>query len=83
MLVQTNGAKPMTVTNAPRQSRISLSAGARETNLTSQGLLKILRRTDSAIRDDGRWYVDPAIIDQIATARRVLGIDRSKSASTT
>lgn len=58
--------------------RIRLSAGARLTNLTSQGLLKILRRTRSAIRDDGRWYVDPSIIDQIAIARRVLGIARTK-----
>jgi hypothetical protein len=70
----------MKVTNGLR--RVSLSTGARKTNLTPQGLLKILRRTGSAIRDDGRWYVDPAIIDQIATARRVLGIDRAKRAST-
>jgi hypothetical protein len=72
----------MSVTNIPRRSRISLSAGARRTNLTSQGLLKILRRTESAIRDDGRWYADRAVIDQIATARRVLGIDRTKREST-
>ncbi len=62
--------------------RIPLSTGARQTNLTSQGLLKILRRTDKAIRDDGRWYVDPVIITQIAAARRVLGVDRSKRAGT-
>jgi hypothetical protein len=79
VLVLTNGAEPMSVTNV--LPRIPLSAGARQTNLTSQGLLKILRRTDSAIRDDGRWYVDPVMIAQIAVARRVLGIDRSKRAS--
>ena len=62
------------------QPRIPLSAGARLTNLTSQGLLKILRRTGNAIRNDGRWYVDPSIIDQIGTARRVLGIARTKGA---
>ena len=39
-----------------------------------QGLLKILTRTDSAIRDDGHWYVDPERIDQIAAARQVLGL---------
>jgi hypothetical protein len=61
-----------------RQGRIPLSAGAQRTNLTPQGLLKILLRTDSAIRDDGRWYADPSIIDQIATARRVLGIEKSR-----
>jgi hypothetical protein len=55
---------------------IPLSAGARQTNLTPQGLLKILRRTGNAIRDDGRWYAKPAVIDQIASARRTLGIDR-------
>ncbi len=60
------------------QPRIPLSAGAQRTNLTSQGLLKILLRTDSAIREDGRWYADPLIIDQIATARRVLGIEKTR-----
>lgn len=62
------------------QPRIPLSAGAQRTNLTSQGLLKILLRTDSAIREDGRWYADPSIIDQIVTARRVLGSARTKGA---
>jgi hypothetical protein len=61
-------------------SRMPLSVGAKITNLTPQGLLKILRRTNSAIRDDGRWYVDPTIIDQITAARRLLGIDRNKPA---
>ena len=44
-------------------ARITLSAGAQRANLTSQGLLKILRRTNSAIRDDGHWYADPERID--------------------
>ncbi len=66
----------MTITRT--RPRISLSAGAKKTNLTPQGLLKILVRTDSAIREDGRWYADPSIIDQIATARRVLGIEKSR-----
>jgi hypothetical protein len=70
----------MTVTNTPRLNRTPLSVGARQTNLTPQGLLKILHRTNSAIRDDGRWYADPAFLDQIATARRVLGVDRNKNA---
>ncbi len=68
----------MTVTRTP--PRISLSAGAKQTNLTRQGLLKILMRIDSAIRDDGRWYVDPAIVDQIAAARQVLGFGRTRHA---
>jgi hypothetical protein len=68
----------MTVTKSPR---ISLSAGAKQTRLTPQGLLKILLRTDSAIRDDGRWYAYPETISAIETARRVLGIDRNRSAA--
>jgi hypothetical protein len=70
-----DGAKAMHVKN---RHRISLSGGAQRAGLTPQGLLKILRRTGSAIRDDGRWYVDASVVDQIATARRVLGIDRTK-----
>lgn len=64
------------------QPRIPLSAGARRTNLTSQGLLKILKRTDSAIRDDGHWYADPERIDQIAAARQVLGLNRNTGGAT-
>jgi hypothetical protein len=71
----------MAVTGA--QCRISLSAGAQLTKLTSQGLLKILKRTDSAIRDDGRWYADPERIDRIAAARKVLGLDRITGAPPT
>jgi hypothetical protein len=65
----------MTVTDGSQQP-IPLSAGARMASLTSQGLLKILKRTKNAIRDDGRWYVDPAVVEQIAQARLVLGVDR-------
>jgi hypothetical protein len=64
----------MILANTPH--RIPLSAGARQTNLTPPGLLKILQRTNSAIRDDGRWYVDLVTVEQIAAARRTLGIDR-------
>jgi hypothetical protein len=69
----------MSVESTP--PRVPLSVAAKQTNLTSQGLLKILRRTGSAIRDDGRWYVNPIVVDQIAKARRVLGVDRSKTTS--
>jgi hypothetical protein len=70
----------MAVTTVPQL--IPLSAGARQTNLTPQGLLKILQRTGNAIRDDGRWYAKPAAIDRIASARRTLGVDRSYRQST-
>jgi hypothetical protein len=77
VLVKTNGAAQMSVTEiAPR---MPLSAGAKITNLTPQGLLKILLRTNSAIRDDGHWYVRPTKVDQIAAARQALGINRSKN----
>jgi hypothetical protein len=65
----------MTVTGSSQQP-IPLSAGARIASLTSPGLLKILKRTKSAIRDDGRWYVSPSVVEQIVQARRVLGIER-------
>jgi hypothetical protein len=55
-------------------ARISLPAAARQTELTAQGLLKILRRTGKAIRDDGRWYADPAVVDQVTAARQFLGL---------
>jgi hypothetical protein len=55
---------------------VPLSAGARQAGLTSQGLLKILRRTGRAIRDDGRWFVDPDIVEKIVVARQLLGVDR-------
>jgi len=47
--------------------------------LTSQGLLKILKRTGRAIRDDGRWFADPSVVEKIVTARKTLGIDRKTS----
>jgi hypothetical protein len=56
---------------------IPLPAGARQANLTPPGLLKILKRTGKAIRDDGRWYATPEDVEQIAAARRALGLDRS------
>ena len=62
----------VTGTQQSARRRIPLAAGADRTELTAQGLLKILKRTNSAIRDDGRWYADPAIVEQIAAARRVL-----------
>jgi hypothetical protein len=65
----------MTVTGSPRQP-IPLSAGARRSNLTPQGLLKILKRTNRAIRNDGRWYVDQGVVEQIVAARRILGVER-------
>jgi hypothetical protein len=66
------------VTNRPL---IPLSKGARRADLTPQGLLKILKRTKSAIRDDGRWLVDPEVVEQIVAARRVLGIDHKNSSA--
>jgi hypothetical protein len=58
---------------------IPLSAGAQTAGLTSPGLLKILKRTKSAIRDDGRWYVSPKVVEQIVQARHILGIERKSA----
>jgi hypothetical protein len=55
---------------------IPLSQGANKTNLTPPGLLNILRRTGKAIRDDGHWFADPAVVEEIAKARQVLGLNR-------
>ena len=49
--------------------------------LTPPGLLKILQRTGKAIRDDGHWFADPAIVEEIAKARQVLGLSQGKRAS--
>jgi hypothetical protein len=40
--------------------------------------LKILKRTGSVIRDDGRWYVLPDVLAQVIQARRILGIGAAK-----
>ena len=63
------------MTTTARAARIKLSEGAQKTNLTPHGLLKILRRTKNAIRDDGHWFVYPEVIEQIAAARQILGLD--------
>jgi hypothetical protein len=69
----------MTVIGTP--GRLPLSVGARQINLTSPGLLKILRRTNSAIRDDGRWYVDRAVICRVSSRfeRNVRGHESAAS----
>jgi hypothetical protein len=69
---------PYTKAIAAEQRRIPLPSAARQLGLTRYGLLKILQRTDSAIRDDGRWFVSPRILKEIEAARRVLGIHRSR-----
>ena len=57
--------------------RVSLPAAARNLGLSSPGALKIIQRANFAIRDDGRWYVFADKLEEIAKARRLLGIDRS------
>jgi hypothetical protein len=60
---------------------IPLARGADLVSLTPPGLLKILQRTGKAIRDDGHWFADPAIVEEIAKARQVLGLSRGKRAA--
>jgi|HubBroStandDraft_1064217.scaffolds.fasta_scaffold475932_2 hypothetical protein len=72
----------MTVSDSQRpRTPIPLAQGANKTNLTPPGLLKILQRTGKAIRDDGHWFADPAIVEEIAKARQVLGLSQGKRAS--
>jgi hypothetical protein len=59
-------------------SSVPIRIGAARLGLTPAGLLKILRRTNSAIRDDGRWFAATSTIDQVDNARRVLGLSRSR-----
>jgi hypothetical protein len=73
---------PCTNPIAAEQLRVPLPSAARRLGLTRYGLLKILRRTDSAIRDDGRWFVSPRTLEEIEAARRVLGIDRHRVQTT-
>jgi hypothetical protein len=61
---------------AKTKQRIPLAAAAQRSRLTPHGLLKILRRTGKAIRDDGHWYADPVDVAEIVTARQVLGLDQ-------
>jgi hypothetical protein len=61
-----------------KSSPVPIRIGAERLGLTSAGLLKILRRTNSALRDDGRWFAATTTIDQIENARRILGLSRSR-----
>ena len=62
-------------------TRIKLHDAAREADLSPHGLLKILKRTGSVIRDDGRWYVLPHVLEQVIQARRILGIGATKQSA--
>jgi hypothetical protein len=55
---------------------VPIRVGAERLGLTPAGLLKILHRTNSALRDDGRWFAKSTTIDNIENARRVLGLSR-------
>jgi hypothetical protein len=67
--------------NSDLTKRVPLQVAARELGLTGHGLLKLLKRSDAAIRDDGHWYVLAEKLETIAAARRTLGIDRAPKAS--
>ena len=70
----------LTPTSTAAGSRLPLRDAADQLEVTPTGALKILKRANAAIRDDGRWYVHPANLDAIEAARRILG--KLKSAST-
>jgi hypothetical protein len=62
------------------QSRLPLVPAAKRANLTPAGLLKILRRSRLAIRDDGKWFVNESDLDVVIAARRTLGLARCQPA---
>jgi hypothetical protein len=64
------------VHNSNTAERVPLQKAARELGLTGHGLLKLLQRTNSAIRSDGHWYVHRETLVAVAAARRALGIAR-------
>ena len=63
--------------NSNAAERVPLQNAARELGLTGHGLLKLLQRTNSAIRNDAHWYVHRETLASVAAARRTLGIDRT------
>ena len=66
---------------AAGQPRIPLPIAAGRLGLTRHGLLKILQRTHTAIRDDGHWFVEPTVVEKLLSARKVLGLDRRARAA--
>ena len=66
--------------NHSSEARVPLQMAAHKLGLTGHGLLKILKRTDTAIRFDGRWYVHQETLVSIDAARRTLGISRPPKA---
>lgn len=61
-------------------ARIPLRTAATHLEMSPLGLQKLLARTNSLIRDDGRWFVSIALIAKIQEARTVLGL-KSRTAT--
>jgi hypothetical protein len=55
------------------EQRVPLVAAAAAIGMSPNGLFYILQKTNSAIRDDGRWYCTVATIERIRKARRDVG----------
>jgi hypothetical protein len=51
---------------------VPIPRAAKQLDMTSPGLLKLLRRTNRAIRDDGHWFMTPEDLAQIKRARLTL-----------
>jgi hypothetical protein len=54
------------------QERVPLRDAAESIGYSTAGMLKILRKTGRAIRDDGRWFARQADVTAIKTALSVL-----------
>ena len=60
---------------------IAVSRAAKELEMTSVGLLDLLKRTGSAVRRDGRYFVTAEKLEQIKLARKTLGKLRTENLS--
>jgi hypothetical protein len=52
-----------------RDERVPLVAAAATIGMSPNGLFHILKKTNSAIRDDGRWYCTIETMERIKRAR--------------
>jgi hypothetical protein len=71
----TKESRPMFPNSAlkHRDERVPLVAAAAAIGMSPNGLFYILQKTNSAIRDDGRWYCTVGTIERIRKARSDLG----------
>jgi len=68
MVIEGSSPNPVCIQEIP------IGKAAKDIGMTRHGLRAILLRTGKGIRRDGRWFVQTETRDQLAAARRVLGL---------